>query len=66
MFYHKKNKLLLILILIFLVTFMIFPATKKSDEKRFQLGFGIIASSCNLLNLIESIKKRILILFLPR
>lgn len=51
-----KYKFLFIVFLIILVPLLIFPKTKKNDEQRFQFGFGINLSSCNLLNLIENVK----------
>lgn len=56
MFKQIKNKLLLIIVLIILVQFVIFPETKKFNEQKLQFGFGFMVSTCNLLNLIESAK----------
>ena len=52
----KKSKFLFIIVLLILVQFTTFSITKKFNEQKLQFGFGIMASSCNLLNLIENAK----------
>ncbi len=54
--FYKKNRLFLLFFLIIIIPFSIYSKAQKSDEQRFQLGFGIMASTGNLLNLIEDIK----------
>lgn len=44
------------LLLMFLLSTSIFAKSQKRDEKRFQLGFGAIVSTSNILGMIESVK----------
>ncbi|MCG8570301.1 MAG: hypothetical protein MJB14_09190 [Spirochaetes bacterium] len=53
----KTKKLIIVaLILTLLASTSLFAKTKKTDEKRFQLGFGITASTGSILTLIDNIQ----------
>ena len=51
-----RNKIILTFLGILILTAPSFAATQKNDENRFQLGIGIMASTGNLLDLIESVR----------
>ena len=52
----KKSKIILAVIIIFTLIFTVSGKTQKNDEGRFQFGFGIMASTGNMLNMIESVR----------
>lgn len=53
----KRSKILLVVVLFILITTtIVFGRSKKSNEKRFQLGFGFTVSTNNLLGLIEDVR----------
>ena len=47
---------ILLLVVIFTQDITISAKTKKSDESRFQMGFGVMVSTSNLLSIIENVK----------
>jgi hypothetical protein len=47
---------LLFIVIILILPFSLTAKTKQSDESRFQLGFGVMVSTSNLLGLIQSVK----------
>lgn len=50
------KRIMIIILAVFLVTGTIDAKSKKKDEKRFQIGFGILMSTSNLFSLIHSAK----------
>ncbi len=55
----KQNKIkifAIIFLLVLVLSSSVFAKSQKRDEKRFQIGFGAIISTSNLLGLIESAK----------
>jgi len=55
-FMRVSKILFLVVVFALLLNVCIFSKTKKSDESRFQMGFGVMVSTSNLLSLIETSK----------
>jgi len=58
-YYMRNNlmkKIVVLIMLLFLMTGIVNAKSKKSDEKRFQFGIGILMSTSNLFGLIHSAK----------